>query len=549
MQIKLEQTKYYKYVFIFSFSLKLLEFCRYIKNKAGWQNFNYHEKAWRFNNVSIIDTIKGRYSEVEIDESVQDDWKAYLLDNAKKELIIEKANKIKTKTTSDLVIKGLKGKLYDFQKLGVEFLINNNGRAILADQMGLGKTIISLAYIINQKIVKTLVVCPSSVKYSWAKETNDWSNLKPFVFESITLRKNPGIDIIKDHDIFIINYDILKRFIEVYGDIRFDCLILDECTYIKSNSAIRTKAVKFLAKKISKRILLSGTPLLNRTVELFNPLQIIDPQNWKNWKQFTIDYCQGHQGYWGWDARGSSNLPKLKKIISPYFLRRKKEEVLPELPPKQFIDIPVKINLEDKFEYDLALSSFKEYLLNIKKKDPSEIKRSLMAETLVRLGELRQITTKAKIETAKEIIQNTIDGEEKIVIFASYNEPLKELYKKFEDISVLILGDTPSLLRQKMIEAFQNKDKVKIFFGGIACAGMGITLTAASNVLFLNDPWVPAEKNQSIDRCHRIGTKAESINIYTLYIPNTIDDYMRKILIKKQKIFDELFEDQTVNKK
>lgn len=550
MKIVSEKTTYYKYAFEYEFSMELLEFCRWIKSSVGWKEFSYSENGWRFNSIAVADIIKAKYPEVEIEEAVSMDWKKYLLRKAEEQLIEEKANQLKTKITSDLEIKGLKMDLYDYQKVGVEFFINNNGKAILADTMGLGKSAQALAYLVHQKVGRTLVVCPASVKFVWENEVKKWTHLKPFVFDSTFFRNgNATLDVIKEHDVFIINYDIVKRFLEPYGDIRWDCLIADEFHYLKNSAAQRTKLVRALGRKIPRILLLSGTPLLSRPVELFNGLQMMDSTTWNNWREYTIKYCKGHDGFWGWDARGASNIPELQKRISRYFLRRTKEEVLKELPPKQFVDIPIEMSPEHRFEYDLAISSFMEYLRDIKQKSPEEMRRSLQAEKLVRLGELRQITTKAKTEMAEETIQNVIDGGEKLIVFSCYNEPLQKLHEKFEDISVLILGDTPSELRSKMVDVFQNKDKVKIFFGGIKSAGVGITLTAASSVLFLDYSWVPADHEQAADRCHRIGQKAESITIYQLYAKKSIDEKMKILLENKKLIFNQLFGEQVVKAK
>jgi len=550
MEVKYEPTQYYKYVFAYEFSMELLEFCRFIKSKVGWREFNFYEKGWRFNNIAIVDIIKSRYPEVIVEQELQDDWKKYMLKKAEDELIAEKANKLKTKTTSNLVIKGLKQELYPYQKVGVEFFINNRGKAILADTMGLGKTAQALAYIVHQKIGRTLVVCPASVKYAWESEVKKWTKLKPFVFDSNFFRNgDTSLEVIKKHDVFIINYDILKRFIEPYGDVRWDCLVVDEFHYIKSGTAIRTKLVKAIGKKIQHVLLLSGTPLLSRPVELFTGLQMMDPQVWRNWRDYTERYCQGHEGYWGWDCRGASNIAELQQKISRYFLRRRKEEVLPELPPKQHVDIPVEMDKESRFEYDLAMSSFVDYLQEVKGKRGQDIAKSMQAMKLVRLGELRQITTKSKVGAAQEIIQNIIDGDEKVVVFSAYNEPLKKLHEKFKNESVLILGDTSELARKEMIDVFQTKPEVKVFFGGIKSAGVGITLTAASNVLFLDYSWVPADHNQAEDRCHRIGQKAESLTIYQMYARNSIDEKMKNLLATKQALFNQLIEDVPTGKK
>jgi len=546
MKIILDQTKYFKYAFDYEFSLDLLDFCRNIKEKVGFKNFNFciENKKWSFNNLIIVDLIRAKYPTIEIDEEVQDDWKEYLIRKAEKELIIARANKIKTKTTSKLVINGLSKELnlYPYQKLGVEFFINNHGKAILGDTMGLGKSIQAISYVVHQKFQRTLVICPSSVKFVWAEEVAKWTKLKSFIFTSDVFKKEPNMDIIREHNIFIINYDILLKFIKYYSDIRWDCLIMDEFHYIKNSKSKRTKIAQAIAKRIPSILLLSGTPFLNRPVELFNGLQIMDPIAWSNWKKFTIKYCDGHQGDFGWEAKGASNIQELKERISPYFLRRKKEDVLPELPPKQLVNVPMELDTERRFEYNLAMKSFMEYLKEIKGKTNIEIKKSMQAEKLVRLGALRQITTNGKVKTAIEMINNIIDNDEKIIVFSCYNKVLKELKEKFGDSSVMLIGETNESERKGLVNSFQNDPNIKIFLGGIKSAGIGITLTKASNVLFIDYSWVPADHEQAADRAHRISQK-NAVTIYQLYAKNSIDEFMKNLLEEKKQIFSQLMDD------
>jgi len=540
MKIIAEPTGKFKYCFDYKFTLELLEYCRYVKNKVGNQNFNFYEKKWRFNDARVAKIIKSRYPEIELPPEIENEFKKIELEEASNKLIIENAEKLKKKTESNLVIKGIKGELRGYQKLGVEFFLNNNGKAILADEMGSGKSAQSLAYVTHTGKLKTLVICPASVKFSWESEILKWTKLKPLVISSKT---ELSLKEFNEYDIFVINYDILKKNLSSLTTIRFDCLIIDECHYVKSISALRTKTVKEIAKRVPCKLLLSGTPMLSRPIELFNSLNIIDPFVWNDWYSYSIKYCQGHAGAWGWDARGASNIEELQAKISHYFLRRKKEDILPDLPPKQFIDIPTELDGESRFKYDLAFNSLLDYLQEVKNKNDKEIAKSMQAEKLVRLGELRKITSMSKLKDAEEIIQNVIDGGEKIVVFSCYNEPLQELYKKFEEEAVILIGSTPEMMRKEIIKVFQTNSKIKIFFGGIKCAGIGISLTAASTVLFIDQSWNPADHSQAMDRCHRIGTTAESISIFQLYAKNSIDEKMKEILKNKQEIFDRLFEE------
>ena len=272
------------------------------------------------------------------------------------------AERIRKAETSTIELKGVKGSLYEYQKLGVEFLLNSGGRALLADAPGVGKTAQTLAYIAHAGFKRTLVVCPASVKFSWENETEKWTNLKSFVVDPKT-----DLSLIShDVNIVIVNFDILKKYLNEFLKYKWDCLAVDECHLIKSQTAIRTKAVKILSKNIANVIMLTGTPVLSRPIEIYNVLNIIDPKVWGNYYGFATRYCNGKQGYWGFEAKGATNLPELKEKISKYFLRRTKEEVLKELPPKSRIEIPMDLPMEERIQYELVESNLVKYLKTFK---------------------------------------------------------------------------------------------------------------------------------------------------------------------------------------
>jgi SWI/SNF-related matrix-associated actin-dependent regulator 1 of chromatin subfamily A len=546
MKIIREKTTLYEYAFVFEYSYEIIDYCRYLKEIYGWKDFSFVDNKWRFNNIDIAISIKQRFNETEIDDDVVVDFA--LAEIAQEERIKQEQNaeRIKSSLDSDIEINDIKGELRPYQKIGVEFFLNNNGKAILSDQMGTGKTCQSLAYITTAKKKRSLVICPASVKYSWKKEIEKWTDLSYLIVNSKT-----ELTSLRDKtiDVFVINYDIVKKFYNTLIDMNFDCIIIDEFTYIKNNSATRTKAVKQIAKKIDSVILLSGTPMLSRPSELFNGLNLIDPKTWKSFYDFTVRYCQGHRGPWGWDYRGASNIEELQKRINKYFLRRTKEDILPELPQKIFINVPVELDQETQSEYDMALNQFGKFLREIKGKKTTEVVRSLQAEKLTKLGALRQLTTMGKIKAAEELIQEIIDGGEKVLVFSCYNEPLEQLHQKFVDTSVMLTGKTSEKDRGNIIEKFQNDKNTNIFFGGTKSAGIGITLTAATNVLFIDYSWTPADHSQAIDRAHRIGSTSDHITIYTLSAIGTIDEYMTKLLEKKQILFDRLIDGSGVTKK
>lgn len=443
--------------------------------------------------------------------------------------------------TSTISIPGLKGELYSYQKVGVEFLARNNGNAILADQPGTGKTAQTIGYILASGQERSLIVCPASVKFAWEKEVNKWSKLKSIVIDS----KTDLASIPHDVDVWIINYDVLIKHLPQLLKIRFTYMAGDEAHYLKNQKAKRTKAFIAIARTIKSVSLLTGTPMLSRPVELFTLLHIIDPHTWNNWYSFTRRYCDGHQGRWGYDSSGATNLDELKSKIDRYFLRRLKSDVLKELPPKIYIPRPVALSSFHAKQYDAAEKDLKSFLKEYKGKKEPEVKKMMQAEKLVKINLLREISSLGKIETVEELIQDIISSGEKVIVFSSFMFPLETLKAKFETESVMITGQTPQDERGAAVDAFQTDPAIQIFFGGIKSAGVGITLTAASNVVFIDYPWNPADVMQAQDRAHRPGQEAESINIYQLYTPGTIDEFMQSLLADKQELFEKLIEKAT----
>jgi len=544
MKILKEKTKFYDYVFDFPFNWDTIEYCRELKETLGYQAFNFSEKKWRFKNLEAIDMLKQKFTDIEIDKEIERDHVNYKLEKEATAMIVEKSEELKVATSSKLEIKGIKGELYDFQKIAVEFINNANGKIILASEMGTGKTIVTLAYIIYKKLNKILIITPASLKWNWYEEINRWTNLKAIVINS---RSNLSVDVYSDYNVIIVNYDVLKKFYKILASLRFDVCVCDEAHYLKGRSQ-RFKATKLITKNISKLLLLSGTPLLNRSLDAYNLLNLIDPITWNNWWEYTKKYCNGHQDNWGYNANGNSNTKELKQKINKYFFRQTKAEVLSELPDKVFINLPIDLSPEIQATYNLVLNSFVEYLKRIKNKTTPEIRKTMQAEKLARLNELRQITSNGKIKAAEEIIKNVIENEQKILVFSIYNNPLNILKQKFLDSSVMIIGETKELERKKAVEDFQNNKNKKIFFGGMLSASVGLNLTAANNVLFIDFPWRPSDQSQAWSRVDRI-KQTKSVNIFQLIAINTIDQKMQKILNEKQKIINQLIEkDITIEK-
>lgn len=550
MKIITEKTKYHRFGLYYDYTPDRVEFCKSLKESFGWDKFSFQAdgdlKRWVFSDSIFIPVLKERFPEVQVDKAVEElvrKEQAWTIAQEKKNQNIDE---VRIKKDTDFSVLGLKKELYPYQKVGVEFLIASGGRAIIADAPGLGKTAQALAFVKHSKFSRVLVVCPASVKFSWKNEVKKWTgNLRSVVIDS----KTDLSTIDPDVQVWVINYDILKKHYTQLSKIRFDCIIGDEVHLLKTPSAIRTKAFRTISRDIPSIVLLSGTPLLSRPSELFSLLNIIDPKTWSNWYDFARRYCAAHQTRWGMDTSGASNIEELHARIRRYFIRRDKSEVLKELPPKTFVDVPVQLGKDIAEEYSTASNNLARYLRTYSGKQPPEIAKAMAAEKLTQLNILRQLSSRGKVDTAIELVESILDAGEKVLVFSSFVGPLETMLSHFKGKAVILTGKTPVEERQEVVERFQDDKSVSVFLGGIKSAGVGITLTAASNVIFLDYSWTPSDMIQAQDRVHRPGQVAESVNIYQLFSIDTIDEDMKEIIDHKQDIFNQVIEGKEVAKK
>lgn len=522
MKITAKQSRYFKFLFEFDYDADIVEFCREIKRKYGFEKFNFVKQGeiigWGFNDKTIFDEIIKQYPEIEVEIDVNE------LDKNPLKVIRNKPIK---KLNSDFET-NTKIPLYKFQKEGVDFIMKTNGNCMLADQMGLGKTNMAITYS-HLKNFKTLVICPASVKLVWQDEVNKFTNRKAVVLYADKLNEN-----IDDADFVIMNYEIVDKALQNGIDFeQFDCLVCDESTYIKNPSAQRSRAVKQLFF-IPHKILLTGTPILNRPAELWNQLNLINPLLFPSRWKFFSRYCNLTRTRFGWDYTGHSNLAELKEKLDGLVLRRLKKDVLQELPPKIETLIRVELSKEERKKYNKFYNDFE-----------AIIDDGNRAVQLARLTYLKQFLSAVKLKNAIEIIDNIIESDEKVVLFSQYLDPLHALKKGLGDIAVVFEGKMSEEEKHKAIEQFQNNDKVKVFLGSVMASGLGISLTEAPTAIFLDLPWQPATIAQAMDRIHRIGQNKQ-VNIYYLVAQNTIENQIYDLISEKVMVINQLIDENKV---
>lgn len=407
--------------------------------------------------------------------------------------------------------------LYDFQKTGVDFLANARS-ALLADDVGVGKTAQAIHACQQIGAQNILVICTASIKYNWIKEAVKWG----YDEGDIYILDNKNIKTMPKIGMFIINYDLCwrKNYAKVLFKRKFDVLICDEAHYLKNHEAKRAKAVWLrhgYADISTYRWMMTATPVLNRPVELHAMLKKLCPDRlggYLNYIAYTRRYCNGHDGKWGYDATGADNLEELAGRLDGFMLRRTRD-VLPNK-TLQKIYMPFSKEIE-------------KYLF--KGAETESIRRK------IGLG---------KIKPSAEHIRNILESEKKIVVFGYHKDVIKGLAKELDDFEPsVITGSTPIKKRQKMIEQFVNCPESRIFIGQIQAAGEGIDglQHAASMGVFVEIAYTPGIIKQAIGRLYREGQTRPCLFQF-LIVEGTVDEQVLDNTLFKDKNIKTIMKDE-----
>ena len=434
---------------------------------------------------------------------------------------------------AELVLPTLGGTLRPFQKAALAY-IHKIRRVLVADDMGLGKTIEAISALETENAYPAVIVCPDHLKSVWKQEIQKWIPLR-----KLEILNSGAIQIpIGDYepDIYLINYDILSKYLEYFKTLSLKGVVVDESHFVKSPDAKRTQATRILTKDIPLILLLTGTPIINRPKELITQLEILNRLEFFGGKEgFIKQYCnpkrRGRRGER--DINGCANPEELnRKLREICMVRRLKKDVLTELPDKQQTVIPVSIT--NRREYNRAEKEFFAWIKEMRGDEASF--RARKAEQIVQIECLKQLAAKGKLETVIQWITTFLESsDEKLVVFAHHREIIDLLLKAFPDISVTYRGEDAPESRTTAIERFQTDDTIRLFLGSMKTAGTGITLTAASNVAFVELGWTPAEHAQAEDRIHRIGQK-NACNVWSFIAEDTIDQKIHELIEKKREV-------------
>jgi len=423
-------------------------------------------------------------------------------------------------------VKGFLKTLISFQKEGVSFLEAKNGRALLADSMGLGKTVQAVAYLqLHPEIRPAIVVCPKSAKATWKREIDECMSTKKkyHIVEGRAKYKFPNADI------YIINYDIIQNHVGTISELNPQIAIMDECHRIRNRNTQKTQATKELCKSIPHLIGLTGTPIVNHPVEMFNAISLINSSLFPNFFKFALRYCNAKKNRFGWDFNGASNTKELHELLtSTCMIRRLKKDVLTELPEKT--RSIVSLQIDNQKEYNFAENHFQEWLKENKGKTNTS------AEALSQIEYLKQIAAKGKMEQVFEWLEDYFEQENKLVIMAHHKEILQALCDFFEKQNigyVKLVGGMSDKERESAEKEFQSNSRIKAFIGSSA-AEESITLTAANNMAIIEFPWTPGSLDQKEDRIHRIG-QTKGCMYYYFVGERTIEESILELIDSKRK--------------
>ena len=424
--------------------------------------------------------------------------------------------------------KSLKNALYDFQYDGIKFGIEHHCRFLLADEMGVGKTIqaISLCYLYREDW-PVLIVCPGSMKYLWKGEIQTWLGFKD---HRINILNSSRQKISEEAYFYIISYDLVSHILKKLKKMKFNFVILDEAHCIKNRDTIRAKNILPIAIRAKRLILMTGTPLLAKPLEGYPLLYALRPDLFPYFKQYAYRYCDPQPTPFGISWSGTSNTKELHWLLSTLMVRRLKKEVLNKLPPKRRQKVEIKTDKE-------ILEKIKETRTKVKGRNGT-----LQAYTL---------TSTAKKDGVCEYVHDILsDSEEKIIVFAYHHEMMNSievLLQKEKIDYIRIDGSTRQDKRYEYVKCFQNKKECRVAIISIIAGSTGITLNKAHIVIFAELTWTPSIMIQAEDRAHRIGQKSNFVDIKYLYGPGTLDDFILDTLQKKLVIVSTTIDDKKEN--
>ncbi|GMH29707.1 hypothetical protein Nepgr_031550 [Nepenthes gracilis] len=448
-------------------------------------------------------------------------------------------------------------KLLPFQRDGVSFVLQHGGRVLLADEMGLGKTLQAIA--VTSCIPDSwpvLVLTPSSLRLHWASMIQQWLNIPSsdivVVLSQWGGSNRSGFTIVSsikcgthlDGVFNIVSYDTVPKLQNTLMKSEFKVVIADESHYLKNAQAKRTNASLPVLQKAQYAILLSGTPALSRPIELFKQLEALYPNVYKNLHEYGNRYCKG--GIFG-VYQGASNHEELHNLMkATVMIRRLKKDVLSELPMKRRQQVFLGLADKDMRQINALFHELAMLKGKIKACKSKEEVESLKFTEKNLINKIYTESAEAKIPAVLDYLGTVIEAGCKFLIFAHHHPMIDSIYQfllKKKVGCIRIDGNTPAASRQAMVAEFQEKEAIRAAVLSIKAGGMGLTLTAASTVIFAELSWTPGDLIQAEDRAHRIG-QVSSVNVYYLLANDTVDDIIWDVVQSKLENLGQVLDGQ-----
>ncbi|MFA5174595.1 MAG: DEAD/DEAH box helicase [Candidatus Pacearchaeota archaeon] len=526
----------------FDYNPYVIEIVKQFDNRK----FNAKEKTW---SVPIIHVKKVLETLTPLGfSSTQDvlyEYRRFL----QREKTIERILTADFKESEKELLDNVNLPLFPFQRIGVGFLCATKS-SLLGDEPGLGKSIQALSVTRINQAEKVLIVCPSTLKLNWKDEILKW-----FPEEYITVitgsKKQREELWKKSSRYFIMNYELLLKDIETIKKNTWKHIISDESVRISNPKAKQSKLIKTI--KAEYRTALTGTPFNNAVQDIWNILDFCQPNLLGSYWQFMNKYCikdrfGGIVGY--------KNLSDLKIHLAHYMLRRKKEEVLTELPEKMYETIYIELSDEEKMIYDAIKDEIAQELQNYQITKVLDDKH--LKNILVRMIRLKQAADSMKLiseheyssktNALKELLKDIMHDGDKALIFTQFAGMAEILINELQEYNpLLIAGKVKNEVRQENVKAFQKNDTNRILVSTDA-GGIGLNLFRAKYVIHFDLPWSIAKLEQREDRAHRIGQE-NKVTVYKLIVQNTMDEYVLKTLHKKQKMIEDILGEKEKIKK
>ena len=426
-----------------------------------------------------------------------------------------------------------------YQEEGIRFAAKKRA-VLIGDEMGLGKTVQAIGICGVDNAESILVICPATLKLNWVAEFERWG-MMPWKVGVVRGSKWP-----EGCDVVIVNYDVLTRHSDKLHGKLWDVLICDECHYLKSPEAKRTKAV--LARggiQANRKVFMSGTPMVNKPIELW-PILASLSESFGTYHEFGMRYCGAEERpvqyqqveirpgqyarkpvRWAWFYDGATNLDELHARLKGFMIRRKKADVLKDLPPKtrQVIEIGTSKAKVDKAEWRAAVNALEH--------DQTQI-------VFDKLSATRHEQALEKTPRVVEHILDALSDGRKIIVFAHHKDVIQAIGQALKKQGIQaagVIGGMSDTRKQAAVNAFQSDVDVRVFLGSIYAAGTGLTLTAASHVIFAELDWVPGIMSQAEDRAHRIG-QHNAVLVQHLVWAGSLDARIARKLVHKQDILD-----------